>query len=300
MRYYRLLIDGKEFSRLDASNPQAIRITFDLKQYGDTMFPYGLIDIYNVSAEWFNKFNSLIGKRIELYASIIEDPLTKKQGMKIYQNNLICFGYIQNLVFNPNLGTGNKVTFVITSSNEKSKGILLEIKEGDNIKEIVKSVLQNIYKGVVINTTGVAILANFKEQVLIKDFLDATRFLKRYDLDIKRTINGFEISDIDSKVSIKNITSLNPQDFLEQPTKIREGVYSMSLNLRGDLKLNSIVTIPQRLFVTLSSDLSLNFSQNKTYIAGNFNIVKIWHIGDSRNVSPQSWATNLEVVKYDN
>ena len=300
MRFYSLKIDNKEFSRLDANNPSAIRITFDLKQYGDTMFPFGLIDIYNVSPEWFNKLNYLQGKKIELYASIVEDALTKKQGMSIYQNNLICFGYIQNLIFNPNLGTGNKVTFVITSSSEKADGFLLEIKEGDNIKESMKIALQNIYSGAIIRTSGLSILASFNEKLVIKDFSDATKFLKRYDLQVKRTTHGFEISDDDKQVSSTDIRVLNPQDFLEQPTKIREGVYSMSLNLRGDLKLNSIVKIPQRIFSTLSADTSLNFAQNKTYIQGNFIVIKIWHIGDSRNISPQSWATNLEVVKYDN
>lgn len=299
MRYYELFIDGVSLFKLDKDNPIAPRITFDLKQYdaGSTM-PYGIITLNNLDRTFFQKSKSLIGKRIELYASLKESPITKLFNIKTIENNLIAYGYIANCYFNAYTGkkADNEFFITIAPSSEKSNNaFLLDIKIGDNLKDKITEALRYIYSNVRITKKGLTIPASYNEKLTIDSFQQARSFCEKYDIKIVRNSNGFLITD--TQEVIDNEVILNPEDFLEMPTQIRQGIIQASLNMRGDLDLSTKITIPQSMFASINPSDEFNLIYNKSFISGSFKITKIWHLGDSRGNNAMSWSTNIEAIQ---
>lgn len=294
MRFYKIFIDEKPLIELSETNPYAPRITFDLKQFEGSEIPNSIITIYNVGISFLGNLKKFEGKKFELYAGIKNQTILKRAGVSEVKNNLIGYGYIAMASANPNLGLENQINFVLRPSNEISdKPFLLEVKNGDDLKEKIKKAISSIYTDAIIETGGVSIQAVGDFKLKVNNLSDLTPILKKHQINLFRTTKGFLISDKNYKEGER---VLNPQDFLEKPSQIRTSTIRASLHMRGDLSIGTIITIPSKMFATIPPQVGFILAKPNSYIQGRYKIVKIWHMGDSRGVSPQSWATNIEAI----
>lgn len=92
-------------------------------------------------------------------------------------------------------------------------------------------------------------------------------------------------------------------DFVGQPTWLQPRVMQVKLVLRGDLSIGSIVKLPQGIAdvpgIVLTAPRSYpgaSQAKNKSTFAGDFQIVALRHIGNSRSPDGASWATVANCV----
>lgn len=297
MRFYKILIDGKPLFELNDKNPFAPRISFELKQFEGSEVPNNIISIYNVGIEFFGVLKKFIGKKFELYAGIKNQTLLNLYGVTEIKNNLIAYGYIAEINANPNYSRTENQVFIVLRPSAKvaDDPFLLELKAGDNLKEKLKQSLQAIYSDVIVDIGGLSVLAKVKEKIKILNLAELQEVAKKNGIVIGRTTKGFLIDDEESEI-IATPRTLKPQDFLEVPSQIRTSTIQATLMLRGDLSLFSTIKIPEEMFATIPLQTKFILAKPQAYIKGNYKIVKIWHVGDSRNKGSQSWATNIEAI----
>ena len=297
MRFYKILIDGKPLFELSNENPFAPRISFDLKQFEGSEVPNNIISIYNVGIEFFGVLKKFIGKKFELYAGIKNQTLLNLYGVTEVKNNLIAYGYIAEINANPNYSRTENQVFILLRPSAKvlDTPFLLELKAGDNLKDKLKQALQSIYADCIVDVGGLSVLAKVTEKIKILNFAEVQEVAKKNGIAIGRTTKGFLIDDKESE-AIATPRVLKPQDFLEVPSQIRTSTIQASLMLRGDLSLFSFIEIPKEMFATIPLQTNFILAKPEAYIKGRYKIVKIWHIGDSRNKGAQSWATNIEAI----
>lgn len=295
MRFYKIVIDGKPIIELNEKNPYAPRITFDFRQFEGNEIPNSIVSVFNVGISFLGDLKKFEGKKFELYAGIKNQTILKKAGVSEIKNNLIGYGYIATASANPNLGKENQINFLLRPSSVVSdKVFLLEIEKGDLLKDKLKQAIQSIYLESIVEIGGLSIQSKVKEKIKIAGISDLTPFLVKNKLRIFRTTKGFLICDDNYKAQGR---ILNPQDFLEKPSQIRTATIQLSLHMRGDLQIGSIITIPAKIFATIPPQTKFILAKPNSYIQGTYKIIKIWHMGDSRGIGAQSWATNIEAIK---
>lgn len=295
MRFYKIVIDEKPIIELNQGNPYAPRITFDLRQFEGNEIPNAIITIYNVGISFLGDLKKFEGKKFELYAGIKNQTLLQKAGVSEIKNNLIGYGYVATASANPNLGKDNQINFLLRPSNAlNDKVFLLELDIGEELKDKVKQALQNIYTDCIVEIGGLSIQSKAKEKIKVAGIGDLTPLLIKNKIQIFRTTKGFLIADDSYKAGDRVI---NPQDFLEKPSQVRTSTIQASFHLRGDFKIGSVITIPSKIFATIPPQTKFILAKPNSYIQGRYKIIKIWHIGDSRGMGAQSWATNIEAIK---
>lgn len=295
MRFYKIVIDNKPIIELNKNNPYAPRITFDLRQFEGNEIPNAIVTIYNVGISFLGDLKKFEGKKFELFAGIKNQTILQKAGVSEIKNNLIGYGFIATASANPNLDKNNQINFLLRPSNILSdKPYLLELNVGDNLKEAIKKALQNIYTDCIVEIGGLNTQSKGIEKIKVVGISDLTPLLNKNKIRIFRTTKGFLISD-DSYIAEERV--INPQDFLEKPSQIRTSTIQASFHMRGDLKIGSVITIPSKIFATIPPQTKFLLAKPNSYIQGRYKIIKIWHLGDSRGIGSQSWATNIEAIK---
>lgn len=301
MRFYQLFIDGKPYLQLNEDNKEAPRITFNLKQVDEgSDTPNNIICIYNVGPSFFGRLDKFIGKKVELYGGIKLSPLLKTLGVSEVKTNLLAMGYIAEINANPvERFVENKVMIVLRASAEVSdKPFLLELKEGDNLKQKLKQALNGIYSNCIVEIAGLQKLATKKEKIKIYRYSDIRNEAKKNGISIFKTSKGFLITDPEPSENPR-IIKVKAQDLLEIPSQIRFSTLSVSFALRGDISIHSILHFTSKTFASITADTKLLLAQPKFYVEGKYYVTKIWHLGDSREKGVQSWATNVEAVKME-
>ena len=113
---------------------------------------------------------------------------------------------------------------------------------------------------------------------------------------VRMTGDGNTITVWDNTAPAAPAITINFQDLLGQPTWIDAATIEVKLVLRGDLRLGSLITLPQSLATqTLGSLLRL---QDKTTFTGTYFITQIHHYGNSRQADAMSWNTTINATPY--
>lgn len=299
MRFYDLKLNGMSLAKLDEKNPGAIRLTFQLQVTSGAEVPNAMVTLYNVDRSFFGDTTKFFNNKVELFAGIKNTPLTARQGIIPPSQNLILSGYLDNVIPNANEPDGgNSFTLMIQGSPRSpntENGVLMEINSGDSLKDKIKTAINSLYPLANVKVEGIPSLATQKEKMIFENIKAIKDYAFKRDIALFTTKDGYLITD---DKALSNVIVLKSTDFLEQPSQQNVDLYRFSLQLRADIDINTTISIPSNLLLT--NDISLNFlgqGTAKTYIQGMFKVVSIWHIGDSRNISADSWATNIEAVR---
>lgn len=303
MRYYKLYIDDKHFASLTKDNPDAPRVEFNFVSYAGAEVPNARIKIYNLSRQFFQAMDKMVGKKLEFYAGLSqENAMLKKAGYIQPALDLIGAGYIQSVIANPN-AVPSSVEFILGVSpinkqgeGDSAKGIIFEVSVGDTLKDAFKTALTQLYSEVFVEIEGLPIVATQDEKIVFYSFSELLARAEKSRIAIYKTTRGYKITD-EGKAGEQN-TKLNLIDFLEQPHSIGLNKIQCALNLRGDLQINSLITIEGKIFATLGENAQFVANVPKVLVMGSYRITKLWHSGDSRNLNYQGWATNIEAVSW--
>lgn len=299
MRYYRLMIGGMIFAKLDELDTKAPRLTWQIQGSVNADIPSAMVTIYNIAPEYFKKegLASFIGKPLFLEAGLKTSPTLKKMKIIPPMNNVVLRGYIVNAIGNPFLQDGNSLTFWVFPSplSPTAKlGAVCDIKEGDLLKEKFKLALQTLYPTSIIKIEGVSVVSNFKEKLEFYSLDDIVKKAKEKKIYIYTSSDGFVIAD--SLIPPSSVVVLKPTDFLEQPQQLSYSLYSFTLYERGDIYINSIIQVPQNfLYQSKISEKLLGVSSG-LFLTGQFQVVSVWHIGDSCSINGNAWALNIEAI----
>ena len=317
MRKYELYIGestdqgGQLILDCSPDNPQGCQIDFDIQQYAASLTVNASITIYNISPYYFSMNTRLINRSIYLYAGMQDTPILQRLGYT-GQYGLIASGYITRVIPEWN---GNDTTITITFQPFTTPAALetnttpyeLSIISGENIipkyKAIYKSIGGN-EKNLLMGNNPILCTSSYNQKISNISDLNNTLSAQHNGLKLNKTANGYIINTLLNK-SVK----LAPGDFLMQPaiTAINGqafGGIAMTLILRSDIIMNDIITLPQEVFVGITSLDKGAFTtgdlfQGKTIFSlfhGDYKVTSVWQLGDSRSTDPQGWATIVEGV----
>lgn len=317
MRYYKLLIDGKQLCAQDLKNPTGLNIQFNIQTNAAGITARSEVTVYNPPLWMFGEYMKLYDKKIELYAGVSNSPLTQIIGLTPPKQDLITTGFIGSVL--PQINEADQqMTFVITQwpmknrvdSNGDTVGYQFRLTAQANLKTAIQVALNKIAPEL-----PVTFLPNVPEnvpapcQTTVFSPTDVAALVETWGLTMNCGDDGFIIYK-KRDPSFGKLVMLKKQDFLCQPSPL--GVSSMALTsyLRGDIRIGDRVQMPSDVFVGVSNlsgiitessgiDAFLNTQHKNLYTmySGQWSVSAIWHVGDARNVDPQAWSTHMEVVR---
>lgn len=312
MRYYKLLIDGKQLCAQSLDNPAGLNIQFNIQTYAEGQTATSEISVYNPPLWMFGEYTNLYNKKIELYAGVAETPLTKIIGMAPPKQDLIVSGFIGAIL--PQLNDADmQLTMTVTQSPVNSstdvKGYQFRLKGDEDALGAIRAALDAVSPGVPVTSLESVWKVPAPCQTIVFSAAAIAQLVSTWGLVLLCGSEGYILKGRESAMYGQTV-KLTRQDLLCQPSPL--GVSSMAITsfLRGDIRLGDHVIMPDDTFVGVSNlsgvitdssgiDAFLN-SQNKnlyTMFSGTWSVSKMWHVGDLRSEDAQAWATHYEVVR---
>lgn len=309
MRFYLLYIGGQLLSQLNQDNAESIKISFNLQATTQVKIPNAMIKLHTLPTEFFLQNLDWIGKEVELYAGLLESPLTKLTSIKVPMQTLLLKGYIHQIIGNPNEKRNNSLQLIInpskpktsttttTTESEQDKGFLLSIKKGDDLKAKFKDAVSSIYPLSKVETQGEPIITQFDENLIFNSIDEVQKRAMQSKIQIFVTSDGYVITDIGKLPATSSMIDFELSDFLEQPSLIADKKISITSFLRADIKPQCLINIKPNLFYNNTLGLKALGTKPSLFLTGQWRVINVWHIGDSRGEDASAWQTSIEAVK---
>jgi hypothetical protein len=320
MRYYHLLINGKELCSQSIKNPSGLNIQFNIQTYNAGETANSELTIYNPPLWMFGEYQSLYNQKVELFAGIQATPTTNMIGLVPSKQDLITSGYVAG-VFPDWNGADMQMTLVLNQAppyltNEdgtidisKTPGAYqFNLSAGvDPTNQIIEA-LSVIAPGVPFSSIVSDFITPSECHAPVYSVAGMAPILASWGLKLMMGGEGYILSSRDNAFQ-GNTIQLKKTDFLSQPSALDVSTIAITSFLRGDIRLGDTVVMPEDIFVgiarlgdTLGSSAGLEDwlkTSGKnifSMFSGAFTVTKIWHVGDIRNTDINSWATHMECV----
>ena len=299
-------------------------------------FSTSTITLYNVNRYWHNENaqNAISNAKISLCAGTKATPMLRHQGLVDINNTCYALndsqitnrpifeGYVANAY--PDMDGAStllRLNLVGEAFNDEVKGLIqFQINAGEKWRPKVLTALQQII---------------LKEKLtLIAELGDATvDSIDTVDTDINPlNINGIFQASSDDGVSLQQFIKktfneilykenntiyigkpklstipavITDKDLIGQPQMTGYKTISFNVPLTNRFRILQNIDIALGSFVSLNQQFysqgdmgysSMNRDNNKMFY-GNYKIIQIWHKGQSRNISAESWCTTIEAVE---
>lgn len=312
MRFYRLKISPKgggqarEFSSLigGRNNPGALTVEFDLP-----VIPYATpmggawIRLWGISRQDISQASDFNGAAIEFYGGMSAGlPLANpaQAGLLVRGTAWQSWGNWEMI--------SQTLEFIVlpgsdTSTDAEKKNITLNWKNGTPLADAIKSTLQTAYSGFQIGGSINSKLVLSSDQVGIYATLtEFSQFIKQ----ISKTIIGGTYPGVDIVLKDKTFTmydgttpgaekSISFKDLIGQPTWIESPKIQLKCVLRADLGVGDAIRMPQGV-QTINTAAAQSQFRDKSVFQGQFVIVLVRHVGNSRQSDGSSWATIIEAI----
>ena len=313
MRYYKIEIGTDKPTVFDSfpngmNNPAAMQVYFDIPTIGfGTPIGGALIRIWGIPLSYISSAMNFNNKTIKVTGGMQKGlPLANPK-----QIGILVQGYIYQAFAN---WQGNEQSLDLIAyfgdppadPNKPQKNISISWPKSQPLADTVKSILQTAMG------TGWTIDVQISDSLVFSEnlpfaYTNLTQFgqmLLQFSKSIitDSTYLGVQIVPngtkkllvFDGTVQSSNQpTAIDFNDLIGQPTWIEKPYINFKTVLRGDLNVNTPITLPKGLatiaLTTASAQNSiLNLPSN---FSGNFNISDLRHIGDFRNPDASSWVT---------
>ena len=300
------MIDGFVVSQLNELSAEAIRISFNLQATTQVTIPNSIIKLHTLPAEFFLQNLNWVGKQVQLYGGLLDSPLTRLTSIKTPMQQLLLMGYIHQIVANPNEKRNNSLQLIINPSmpktqvsttSENDKGYLLSIKKGDDLKAKFMEAVSQIYPLAKVETQGAPVITQFEENLIFNGIEEVQKRAMQSKIQIFVTSDGYVITDVGKIPASTTIIDFGLSDFLEQPSLIADKKISITSFLRADIKPQCIINIKPNLFYNNTLGLKALGTKPSLFLTGQWRVVNVWHIGDSRGADASAWQTSIEAVK---
>jgi len=290
----------------------AVNVSIASEPFGDSY-----IKIWGVSLQEISQGSDLNNALIVVQGGFQKGlPLANPK-----QKGVLFSGYIIQ-AFGNWVGTDQTVDLVV-ASGKGPKGIgsptqpvnlTLNWSKGTQLGLALKNALLTAYPGCSCQDTTSQNLVLSSNQVGIYNSLtELSQWAYRVSRSIITTAgyNGVSINaDVASTSSFiisdgtqtqSNVTTLNFNDFIGQPTWFAPGKISFKCPMRADLKVGDQIKFPvgnngQSAIQSFTTAASQSQARSKSAFQGTFQIQKVRHIGNFRQRSGDSWVTTYEVA----
>lgn len=331
MRYYKLRISNSsdltlskgDFSgfewELSASNPIAPRIEFAIQSYAGLQ-GVTFIKLYNPPLSFVKNAKMLQGKFITLHAGLDKSPITNINKIQKPNNNLIFKGIIQTLQTAIE-GTECMCSLFCNPDTPKSYESSFCINQNENIAQAFKAQFEAYYKHFGYSTIKVEIdknaqsITNNNEQTML--FKPTQSESSNYISYLQKCLNSLDMGTyynnstqtlyiVGNKVengNFGNIVEAEASEFIGQPKWETITQVSFLMHLNPKYRVSSTLRVPSNVVFSgagvISSNVNVGLGGENLAIceAGNYEIVGVEHLGNSREVSPESWCSKVLAQK---
>ncbi len=282
-----------------STNGAALRVEFDIPVYSYEA-PAGLarVKVYGVDFPDIQSQSDFNGASIEIYGGMAKGlPLANpaQAGILIKGTVFQCFGNW--------LGRETSLELFIVAK-APSANLAYKWPKGGSLESAVRQVLNIAYPGASVTGGFDPALVYTEEQPFAYSNLAQ---LAKFVFDTSKTINtspeylgakivqtpkGFLLYDGTNRPVAKQISYL---DMVGNATWLESQVMQFMCVMRADLTPGDIIQMPQGAN-QINQQNSFSQYRNKTAFQGNFFLRNLRHLGDSRQLSAESWVTVIDAI----
>ena len=323
MRYYRFVVGGQLFE-LSSSNPNEVRIVFDITSVDDVEYSRpAIISLYNVSSTFFTLAKQFKNTPMILQAGIKNVGLARRLNFDMPLNDILFMGLVDD-VLTAWEGKETVVHFLgrtLPSLNYPvdSMYYVASIKAGQPISQAVGLIISKYLiemrkpTTITIDPSTLSITSKQKQDLPIrppKNYISGLRyfskFLKSFGLVLSQDGENLTITTLEvlTRTTLAGVAMISKTSLLSQPVYENNETISLQVALDGKYQLGQYVMLPPDIPLATGSIISegglIQRAQGDTgflIMQGVFLTKEVHHIGDSRNIDAMAWATNMLCVR---
>lgn len=295
---------------------QTVEFDINVQAY-DAPIGYASLRIWGPDKEQISQALDFNGSKIEVYAGMQKGLPLANYAVNNGQAGLILSGAVFQ-AFGNWQGINQTLDFVITTDGGATQSNPANLSgtwpKGEQLSTVIRTVLQAAYPGskIDINISDRLVAAQ-DEPFVYQTIQQFASYVKGVSLDIlgqnNAAYSGVSIIQSDGKFLVRDNTAdgagvpstkITVQDLIGQPTWLSAYTIAFSTLLRADLSVNDIVTFPPIAAATaLTTPASGSNVRSKNAFTGDWTIVYVRHIANSRSPDPQSWITNFQAISNE-
>lgn len=294
--------------------PAALNIELNIP-VADFAAPSGdaFVRIWGISLQEILKAKNFVGNTILVFGGYqLGLPLAKPS-----QAGQIMFGTVKQ-AFGNWIGKDMTLDLICgpyVGTALQPKNITLAWKKGTQLSQAIQQMLNTAFPG---SPVTMQISSNLVFTQDVTGFYDSLQQLNAWVLDQSRSIIGTSITNYRgvrilpqqkaSKLSFlvydgsnqpNNITQINFEDMIGQPTWIGTFAVQVKFNMRADLALSDLISFPAALTTQTQAGappLGSNVNQTSIFQSGQWMITYMQHYGNYRQPDAASWNTTVNVA----
>jgi hypothetical protein len=312
MRHYKISVGSFLWDSAPGGSPDpgALQVDLDITVVSaDVGTGAGTVRIWGVGLQTILQANQLNQKTISIYGGMARGlPLAKPQQFGLLATGTVTQAYgdwegiNQFLVINFQPGGAAPAAPGPNSMPPKTP-IVLNWQKGQPFGPAVQTALQGAFPGMSVILSLAQQLTAQQDQVgYYPSLRDFNYFLRRLTQQmIGGSYQGVSIDASQGNLQVfdqqQQASTLSQEDFIGFPVWIEPQTIQCKLVMRGDIKLQSTITLPQTWSnVGQSAGSSPGVYFNQASLQGTFWVRSIRHVGNSRAPTGDAWVTIIECV----
>lgn len=284
-------------------NPNALMVEFDLQSVIlNAPTPGSMVKIYGISLADISQATDLNNMLIEIYGGMGPGlPLANPN-----QAGLLIKGQIIR-AFGNWIGTDQSLCLMLTPSAAlaayKAGGITFEWAATQNLGDSIKAAIRTGFPASNIDMTlfdgnaAVVYDDNGAYPNLVTFALWLYRQPEYSDIEIYTDNDTIYVSNAKGRAN-KGTEPIQilPTDLIGQPTWIDTVIIQITLVMRADIKIGSIIELPTTMYTSSPTKPAPNPSNSQAIgtFQGKFLIRSVRHVGNSRSTDSMGWVTIVE------
>lgn len=331
MRFYKLTISDNVDSNLkknsfngfvwelNANNPIAPRIEFAIQSYQNTQ-NVCFIKLYNPPLSFVKNAKLLQGKFITLEAGLKQSTFTNKNKIPAPIDFTIFKGKIETMQTAIE-GTEIISAFYVSPDMPKTYKKSFNVNPNEKPAEVFKRQFEAYYKHWGYSTIKVEIdknaLSVINDSEQSAQFKPNERESSNYIAYLQKSLNSFglgtfynhrtqtlyiikdDMSDDADLIAYSQVIECQASEFVEQPKWETIAQVSFLMQLNAKYRVGSILRVPSNVVFSgagvLTSNVNVGLAGDNLAIceAGDYAIIGVEHLGNSREVATSNWATKI-------
>ena len=313
MRYYDISIDGgphwTSLSSNGATNPGALKVVVDISvSYQDTPVGGAWVQIWGPGIDVISQTQQYWKKNITVKLGMSKGlPLAKPE-----QQGTASTGIIMQ-TFGNWVGVDQTLDLVFSATNTPPAApspnpvpthqkIVLNWKKDTQLSQALRQCLTQAFPNVNIQMLIGQISAPQDHVGFYHNLEELSLFLRRITQQITGKPQGVGLVQNNNIISAidgsqqSGSKQIAFEDLVGQPTWLKPYTMQFKTVMRADIHVGDVVTLPKTLILNTQAGTS-NFIANQTLtFQGDFQIIGIRYVGDSRSAQAEAWVTIYEAI----
>ena len=180
---------------------------------------------------------------------------------------------------------------------------------GTPLSQAIQQTFQTALPGFTVNANiSSKLVRNRNVNGFYQNIIQFSDFLQKISVDIMASqpyggtgyrgvqvgLDGGTIKVFDNSQTPSNVTAIAFNDLIGQPTWRAGNIVQATCVMRGDLRLDSVVSLPQTQ-VTIAGSLGMPQQRDTSIFKGNFHMSQLRHVGNYKQPDAHAWVTVLDL-----